>query len=154
MQKKHDFVFHKVITKAHRLGIFDLLGMYQEWNTELVARFCATAWRSGNGYEQTLNFSIDGHQFELRVMELPTIFALADNEFHRAKIITERTIADNELAPLYMLGNENNFGTTHGLIPEYTIFNNIFYNTLTPKRGDRTNIWGSTRNLLLAILDY
>jgi hypothetical protein len=140
MQKKCDLVFHKVITKTQRLHIFYLLGMYQEWNTELVAQFCATAWRSGNGYEQTLNFSIDGHQFELRVMELPTIFTLADNDFHRAEIITERTIVDNELAPLYTSGNENNFDTTHGLIPEYTIFNNIFCNTLTPKRGDRTNI--------------
>jgi hypothetical protein len=86
-------------------------------------------------------------------MELPTIFGLADNDFHRPEIITERTIVDNEIAPLYMSGNENNYGTTHGLIPEYTIFKNIFRNTLTPKRADRTNIWGSTRNLLLAILD-
>jgi hypothetical protein len=73
-------------------------------------------------------------------MELPTIFAVADNDFHRAEIITERTIAKNELAPLYFSRNEHNFGTTHGLFPEYTIFNNIFRNTLTPKRGDRTNI--------------
>jgi hypothetical protein len=140
MQKKHDPVFHKVIAKAQRLGIFDMLGMYQEWKMELVAQFCATAWRSGNGYESALNFSIEGHQFILRVTELPTIFGLADNDFHRAEIITERTIADNELAPLYVTRNENKFGTTHGLIPEYTIFNNIFRNTLTPKRSDRTNI--------------
>jgi hypothetical protein len=52
MQKKHDLVFHRVIAKAQRLDIYDLLGMYQEWNTELVAQFCATA-RSENGYEQT-----------------------------------------------------------------------------------------------------
>jgi hypothetical protein len=65
MQKKRNPVFHRVITKAQRLGIYDLLGMYQEWNMELVAHFCATAWRSSNGYEQTLNFSIEGHQFEL-----------------------------------------------------------------------------------------
>jgi hypothetical protein len=57
------------------------------------------------------------------------------------------------LAPLYFPENEHNFGTTHGLLPEYTIFNNIFHNTLTPKRGDRTNIRGSTRNILLAIVD-
>jgi hypothetical protein len=74
MQKKCDPMFHKVITKAQILGIFDLLGMYQEWNMELVTQFCATAWRSGNGYEQTLNFSIEGHRFELHVTELPTIF--------------------------------------------------------------------------------
>jgi hypothetical protein len=86
-------------------------------------------------------------------MELPTIFGLADNDFHRPEIISEWTIADNELAPLYMPGNENNYGTTHGLIPEYTIFNNIFHNTLTPKRGDHTNIRGIIRNLILAILD-
>jgi hypothetical protein len=153
MHKKCDPVFYKVIAKAQRLGIFDLLGMYQEWNTELVAQFCSTIWRSGNGYEQTLNFSLEDHQFELCVTEHPTIFALDDNDFHRAEIITERTIADNELAPLYTPGNENNFGTTHGLIPDYPIFNNIFCNTLTPMRGDRTSIRGSTRNLLLVILD-
>jgi hypothetical protein len=153
MQKKHDHVFHRVIAKAQRLGIYDLIGMYQEWDMELVAQFCATAWRNGNGYEQTLNFSIESHRFELRVTELPTIFALANNDFHRVEIITEWIIAENELAPLYFLGNEHSFGTTHGLLPEYTIFNNIFRNTLTPKTGDRTNIRGSTRNLLLAIVD-
>jgi hypothetical protein len=152
MQKKHDPVIYKVIAKAQMLGIFDMLGMYQEWNTELVAQFCAATWRSGHGYEKTLNFSVEGHRFNLRLMELPTIFGLADNNFHRPEIITERTIADNELAPLYMSGNESNYGTTHGLIPEYIIFN-IFLNNLTPKRGDRTNIRGSTRNLLLDILD-
>jgi hypothetical protein len=51
MQKKHDPVFYRVIAKAQRIGIYGLLGMYQEWNTKLVAQFCATAWRSGNGYE-------------------------------------------------------------------------------------------------------
>jgi hypothetical protein len=153
MHKKHDHVFHKIITKAQKLGIFDMLGMYQEWNTKLVAQVYSTAWRSGHGYESTINFSVEGHRFSLRLTELPTIFRLADNDFHRPEIITERTIAENELAPLYMPGNESNYGTTHALIPEYTIFNNIFRNTLTPKRGDRTNIRGSTRNLCQAILN-
>jgi hypothetical protein len=76
----------------------------------------------------------------MRLTELPTIFRLADNDFHRHEIITERIIADNKLAPLYMPGNERNYDTAHGLILEYTIFNNMFRNTLTPKRGDRTNI--------------
>jgi hypothetical protein len=153
MQNKRDPMFHGVIAKAHRLGIYDMLGMYQDWNTELVAQFCATAWRSGNGHEQTLNFSIEDHRFELRVTELPTIFGLTPNDFHRVEIAMKRTIAENELAPLYYLRNEHNFGTNHGLLPEYYIFNNIFLNTLTPKQGDRTSIRGSTRNLLLAILN-
>jgi hypothetical protein len=120
---------------------------------ELVAQFCATSWRSGHGYDSTLNFNIEGHQFELKLIELPTIFAFTDNEFHRPEISTERTIAENELAPLYYHGNEHNFGKNHDLLPEYYIFNNIFHNTLTPKWGDCSSIWGSTRNLLLAILD-
>jgi hypothetical protein len=37
MPKKHDPVFHRVIAKAQRLGIYGILGMYQDWNTELVA---------------------------------------------------------------------------------------------------------------------
>jgi hypothetical protein len=153
MQNKRDPVFNKVITKAHSLGIFDILGMYQEWNTELVAQFFSTAWRSGNGYESTINFSIEGHQFIICVMEFPTIFGLTHDDFLRAEISTEWAIAENELAPLYDPGNENFYGKTHSLLPEYAIFNNIFCNSLTPKRGDRTSIRGSTRSLLLAILD-
>jgi hypothetical protein len=36
MQRKHDPVFQVVITKAQTLGIYDILGLHQEWNTELV----------------------------------------------------------------------------------------------------------------------
>jgi hypothetical protein len=93
MQQKRDLVFNKVIAKTHSLGIFDILGMYQDWNTELVAQFCSTAWRSGNGYESTINFSIEGHQFSVCVMEFPTLFCLAHDDFMRDEISTERTIA-------------------------------------------------------------
>jgi hypothetical protein len=86
-------------------------------------------------------------------MEFPTIFRLAPNDLHTLEVIAERTIAENELTRLYMPRNERNYGTSHGLLPEYTIFKNIFCNTLAPKRGDYTNIRGSIRNLLLAILD-
>jgi hypothetical protein len=153
MQQKHDPVFNKIIAKAHSLGIFYILVMYQDWNTRLVAQFRSTAWRSGNGYESTINFSIEGHQFSVCVMEFPTIFGVAHDDFMRDEISTERTIAENELAPLYYLRNERSYGKTHGLFPEYAIFNNIFRNTLTPKRGDHTSIRGSTRTLLLVILD-
>jgi hypothetical protein len=141
------------INKAQSLGFYDILGLYQEWNTELVAQFYAITWRSGDGFDSTLNFSIEGHRYELTITELPIIFGLAPNDFNREPISTERCISDNELAPLYFPGNENNYGTNHGMLPEYYIFNNIFWNTLTPKRGDHTSIRGSTRNLLLAILD-
>jgi hypothetical protein len=103
--------------------------------------------------ESTLNFTLEGHKFELMISELPTIFAFAENDFDRVPISTERSISDNELAPLYYPGNERNFGTNYGMLPEYYIFNNIFRNTLTHKRGDHTSIQDSTRNLLLAILD-
>jgi hypothetical protein len=69
----------------------------------------------------------------LKLTELPTVFAFADLDFHRPEISTERTIAENGLAPLYHPENKHNFGTNHGLLPEYYIFNNIFCNTLTPK---------------------
>jgi hypothetical protein len=153
MQNKCDPVFNKVITKAHDLGFYIIIGMYQEWNTKLVAQFCSIAWRSGNGYDSTINFSIEGHRFSVCAMEFQTIFGLTHNDLHRAEIPTEQTIMKNELAPLYYPGNENFYGKTHGLLAEYAIFNNMFCNTLTPKHGDHTSIHGTTRNLLLAILD-
>jgi hypothetical protein len=141
------------MAKSQRLGIYDILGLHQEWNTELVAQFYATTWRSGEGFDSTLNFALEGHRFELKIMELPTIFAFTENDFNREAVSTERTISDNELASLYYPENEQHFGTNHGMLLEYYIFNNIFRYTLTPKRGDRTSICGSTRNILLAILD-
>jgi hypothetical protein len=149
MQKKRDPVFYRVIAKAQRLGIYDILDLHQEWNTELVAQYYATTWRSGEGLDSTLNFTLESHRFELKISELPTIFVFVGNDFYREPISTERSISDNELAPLYYPRNERNFGTNHGMLPEYYIFRN----TLTPKQGDRTSIRGSTRNLLLAILD-
>jgi hypothetical protein len=118
-----------------------------------VTQFYATTWRSGDGFDSTLNFVIEGHRYELTITEMPIIFGLASNDFNREPISTERSISDNELAPLYFPGKENNYGTNHDMLLEYYIFNNIFRNTLTPKRGDRTSIRGSTRNILLSILD-
>jgi hypothetical protein len=42
MQKRYDPVFHRVMAKSQSLGIYDILGLHQEWNTELVAQFYAT----------------------------------------------------------------------------------------------------------------
>jgi hypothetical protein len=49
------------------------------------------------------------------VMEFPTIFGFTHDDFLRAEISTERTIAENDLAPLYLPRNENFYGKTHGL---------------------------------------
>jgi hypothetical protein len=119
-------VFQKVITKAETLGIYDILGLHQEWNIELVAQFYATTWRSGDGLESTLNFLIEGHRYELIITKLPIIFGLAPNDFQRESISSESSISDNELAPLYFPKNEHNYGTNHGMLTEYYIFNNIF----------------------------
>jgi hypothetical protein len=98
-----------------------------------VAQFYATTWRSGDEFDSTLNFTIEGHRYELTITELSIIFGFAPTDFDREPISTERSISDNEFAPLYFPGNENNYGTNHGILPEYYIFNNIFQNTLTPK---------------------
>jgi hypothetical protein len=153
MLEKRNPVFNRVIAKAHRLGIYDILGMWQDWNCELVAQFCATAWLSGNGYDNTINFSIEGHHFSLCIKEIPALFILANDDFHRVDISNERTVSSNEFTPLYLLGNESNYGAIHGLLPEYAIFNKIFRGTLMAKRADWSNINGSTRVLLLALLD-
>jgi hypothetical protein len=108
-----------------------------------VAQFCSTAWISGNGYDSTINFSIEGHRYSICIKEIPALFGLANDDFHRATIANERTVSDNELSPLYFLGNKRNYGTIHGLLPEHVIYK-ILRDTLMPKRGDRSHINGST----------
>jgi hypothetical protein len=79
------------MAKSQRLGIYDILVLHQEWNTELVAQFYATTWRSGEGFDSTLNFALEGHRFELKIMELPIIFAFAE------MTLIERQSAPREL---------------------------------------------------------
>jgi hypothetical protein len=86
MQRKCDPVFQKVIAKAQILEIYDILGLHQEWNTELVAQFYATTWRSGDGFDSMLTFSIEGRRFELTITELPIIFGLAPNDFIESQL--------------------------------------------------------------------
>jgi len=43
------------------------------------------------------------------------------------------------------------YGTVHGLRPVYKIFNYLFRETLTPKKGDRSSLNGTSRNILLAL---
>jgi hypothetical protein len=110
MLEKRNPVFNNVIAKAQQHGIYDMLGMWKDWNCELVGQFCATAWLSGNGYDSTINFNIEGHHFSFCITEIPVLFGLANDDFHRANIANERTVSDNELAPLYFPGNESNYG--------------------------------------------
>jgi hypothetical protein len=44
-----------------------------------------------------MNFSIEGHQFSVCVIEFPTIFGLVHHDFMKDEISTERTIAENEM---------------------------------------------------------
>jgi hypothetical protein len=66
-----------------------------------VAQFCSTAWLSGNDFESTINFSIEGHRYSLFIKEIPALFGLANDDFHRVDIANERILLDNELGPLY-----------------------------------------------------
>jgi hypothetical protein len=36
-------MFNRVIAKAQQLVIFYMVGMWQDWNCELVAQFCSIA---------------------------------------------------------------------------------------------------------------
>jgi hypothetical protein len=65
-----------------------------------VAQFCVVVWISGNGYESTINLSIEGRRYSLCIKEIPALFGLANEDFHRANIANEMTVSDNELAPL------------------------------------------------------
>jgi hypothetical protein len=86
MQRKCDPVFQKVIAKPQTHGIYDILGLHQEWNTELVAQFYDTTWRSGDEFDSTLNFSIEGHRYELTITELSIIFGFAKMTFIESQL--------------------------------------------------------------------
>ena len=74
MRDKEDPVFEKVIQQVEELSIYEFLGMKQDWNSELVAQFCSTAWFSGSEADSAINFTIEGHKFAIKAGQLVSVF--------------------------------------------------------------------------------
>jgi hypothetical protein len=67
-----------------------MLGMWQDLNCELVGHFCAMVWLSRNGYDSTINFSIEGHRFSLCIKEIFALFGLANTSIGQSFKIVDR----------------------------------------------------------------
>jgi hypothetical protein len=149
MSEKNNPTFDLVIRECERKHLYEFLALNQDWNNELVAQFCSTAWFEGEGKNSFIHFNLQGRAFWVSYKQFATILKL-DDTLDEMEIHDDINPTDEALMTLYR-DEDPDIATTHGLRPYMEIMNRIFRETLTPKRGDRTKIHGTVKNLLLAM---
>jgi hypothetical protein len=149
MREKNNPTFELVIRECEKKRLYDFLALNQNWNNELVAQFCSTAWFEGEGKMSFIHFNLQGRAFWVSYRQFATILML-DDTLDEMEIHDEIDPTDKALMTLYR-DEDPDLTTTHGLRPYMETMNKIFRETLTPKRGDRTKIHGTVKLLLLAM---
>jgi hypothetical protein len=130
--------FDLVIRECEKKRLYEFLALNQNWNNELVAQFCSTAWFEGEGKNSFIHFNLQGRAFWVSYKQFATILKL-DDTLDEMEIHDEINPTDEALMTLYR-DEDPDLAMTHGLRPYMEIMNRIFRETLTPKRGDRTKI--------------
>jgi hypothetical protein len=150
MASKEDSTFELVISECQEKNLYFLLGMKQDWNNELIGQFVSTAWFEGEGKETFIHFTLQGIPYYVSYRRFAEILGL-EGTLNEVELHNEIEPTDEEFQQLYLNGEEADLDYTHGMRPYTKILNRLFRETLTPKRGDRSKIHGSTRVLLCAM---
>jgi hypothetical protein len=89
------------------------LALNQNWNNELVAQFCSTAWFEGEGKMSFIHFNLQGRAFWVSYRQFATILML-DDTLDEMEIHDQIDPTDEALMTLYR-DEDPNLMMTHGL---------------------------------------
>jgi hypothetical protein len=142
------------------MGLIYIMNFSCEWNEEVVAQFYATL--NVDGRRKVMHFTLGGKRFSIEMYEFASLFSLCgvNKTFYQGRSISD---IDRDLVHLYedkelevskmhfmydKAYGRVRFVHTHGLTPYYTLLNQLFRLTLTPRAGDPTNISHRAKDLL------
>jgi hypothetical protein len=78
MGEKNNPTFDLVIRECEKKRLYEFLALNQNWNNELVAQFCSTAWFEGEGKNSFIHFNLQGRAFWVSYKQFATILKLDD----------------------------------------------------------------------------
>jgi hypothetical protein len=128
MSEKNNPTFDLVISECEKKHLYEFLALNQNWNNELVAQFCSTAWFEGEGNNSFIHFNLQGRAFWVSYKQFATILKL-DDTLDEMEIHDDINPTDESLMTLYR-DEDPDLATTHGLRPYMEIMNRIFRETV------------------------
>ena len=149
MEDAQDPIFDKIIDKCTEFGMKELMGFKYDWNEEILAQFHASFYLKPSKDE--IHWTTLGIHYCVDYKTFSRLLALGSKDEEKGSIHVEKKIKNHLLAPLYARG-ELPDGNSKGLKPLYWYLNHLFRHTIYPKKGDMTNLYGMSRNVLMRML--
>jgi hypothetical protein len=141
-------VINEVIDICHAKEMTSIMAMNCDRNEEVIAQFYANLHVCREA--KTFHWLLQGKPLSVSYERFAQILGFGKEDLGRPKIHGGEIPLDSEMAFIYdATFGKVEFGTTHGMKPVYSMLNQLFLYTLTPKIGDNYNISNIAKDILV-----
>jgi hypothetical protein len=154
MEGKNDETFDEVVATCKAKHLRDIMAFRKNWNNEIIAQFYATLYVEERGGHKKIHWMIEGRRYEITYEQFARLFGFGRGDANHNKIHFALHLDVSKLRFVYPSNKRGSVGTTSDLLPFYAYLNRLFQRTMTPRKGDSSNISSYNRNLLLVVAPH
>jgi hypothetical protein len=129
------------------------MGVYCDWNMEVIAQFYATLFMEEVGGARRIHWMTKGEWYNISYDDFASRFSFGAADAHCSRLHIHNPLDEGEMKFMYAPGQEGNARTTNGLYTIYSVLNMLFRKTVCPRDGDPTNISQFAKDLLANMRD-
>jgi hypothetical protein len=151
MEGKGDIIFNEVVTACRVKHLREFMAFKKNWNNEIIVQFFATLYVEERGDTKKLHWMTEGRRYEISCGLFVRIFGFGQQDANYIKIHFGLRLDASKMRFMYRSNKRGSVGTILDLLPFYAYLNHLFQRTMTPSKGDSSNIPSYNRNLLVAM---
>jgi hypothetical protein len=102
--------------------------------------FYATVCFEEYGDTRKLHWMTESQWYEVSYSHFARLFGFGWKDASRPRIHLALKLEARKIEFMYPRSKQGNFGETIDMLPFYTYLNHLFWRTITPREGDRSNI--------------
>jgi hypothetical protein len=131
--------------------IREFMAFQNNWNNKIIAQFFATLYVEDRGDTRKFYLMMEGRWYEITYEHFAMLFDFGRRDANRNKIHMALHLDASKLKFMYPNNKRGSVGTTMDLLLFYVYLNRLFRKTMTPRKGDSSNIPSYNRNILVAM---
>jgi hypothetical protein len=153
MEAQQDPIYNQVMAACESHHLKNLMGVYYDWNLEVIAQFYATLYIEEGSGARRMHWMTKGEWYNISYDDFDSRFSFGVVDAHHARLHMHNLLDEDEMKFMYASGQEGNVGTTNGLYTFYSVLNRLFRKTMCPRDGDPANISQFAKDLLANLRD-
>jgi hypothetical protein len=141
MKGQQDPIYNQGIAACESHHIKKLMGLHYDWNIEIIAQFYATLYIKEAEGVRKMHWMTEGEWYNIGYGDFASRFSFRAADTYRPRIHIHDPLEEEEMKPMYALGQEMNVGSIYDLYTYYSVLNRLFRRTICLRDGDPTNIF-------------